>query len=102
MDGRQECKALSATTLSMNRTLGGGGGTSEVGAAVLALPACTGGASLGILGFKGISLAMLQEPPEDETAKKGKGKPAKGSTEKQRIADLLAEATAVRLPLCPP
>jgi hypothetical protein len=59
---------MAATTLSLNRTLGGGGSSSEVGSAVLALPGCTATAFLGIMGFKGITHAMLEAPPDDDAA----------------------------------
>ena len=61
---------MAATTLSLNRTLGGGGKSSEVGSGILALPACTAAAFLGIMGFKGITHAMLEAPDDDDAVRR--------------------------------
>jgi hypothetical protein len=70
----EESATLKACVLTLNRTLGGGGGPSEIAQFIAELPACSTAPQIGITSFKGITAAMLN-PPDDGGKSKDRKKP---------------------------
>lgn len=70
----EESATLKPCVLTLNRTLGGGGGPSEIAQFIAELPACSTAPQIGITSFKGITAAMLN-PPDDGGKSKDRKKP---------------------------
>eukprot|EP00241_Pyramimonas_parkeae_P004603 CAMPEP_0114255068 /NCGR_PEP_ID=MMETSP0058-20121206/17351_1 /TAXON_ID=36894 /ORGANISM="Pyramimonas parkeae, CCMP726" /LENGTH=828 /DNA_ID=CAMNT_0001369401 /DNA_START=505 /DNA_END=2991 /DNA_ORIENTATION=+ len=92
----EESDTMKNGVLCLHRTLGGGGGASELAQYVVDLPQCNL-PQMSVVTYKGISKAQLAPPPDDAKGDK-KGKGGAGGEGKKKLEELKQDAVSVRLP----